>query len=153
MGERGNWLCLDVGTVRIGVAYAPAGGDLVLPIETVPVGKHGEDLRRVIAIIREKEINVVVVGLPKLMSGEEGKSARMARRYARRLAKRISPLPVRLVDERLTTAQAANQLHEHRSGTNRDVIDQAAAVLILQQALKIERIAEGLPGEAVDIQE
>ncbi len=93
----------------------------------------------------------VVVGLPRTLAGDEGAAAEAARTYAGRLSVRIAPVPVRLVDERLTTVDAHRNLRE--SGVDgrrqRSVIDQAAAVLILQAALDAERNSGRPPGELV----
>jgi len=93
----------------------------------------------------------VVVGLPRSLSGGEGPAAAGARSYATALAALISPTPVRLIDERLTTIDAHRQLRD--SGlpgrAQRAVVDQAAAVLILQAALDAEKSSGLPPGELV----
>jgi putative holliday junction resolvase len=93
----------------------------------------------------------VVVGLPRSLSGGEGPAAAEARSYATSLAALISPTPVRLIDERLTTIDAHRQLRD--SGlpgrAQRAVVDQVAAVLILQAALDTERPSGQPPGELV----
>jgi len=93
----------------------------------------------------------VVVGLPRLLSGEEGEAARIARDYAGRLAARLGTVEVRMVDERLTTVDAHRRLRD--SGVpgrgQRAVVDQAAAVLILQSALDTESLSGRPPGETV----
>jgi putative Holliday junction resolvase len=93
----------------------------------------------------------VVVGLPLLLSGEEGTAAQVARAYAAQLAERVRPVPVRLVDERLTTVDAHRRLRD--SGVpgrgQRAVVDQAAAVLILQVALDAETQSGEPAGETV----
>ena len=85
------------------------------------------------------------------MSGREGTAAEAARTYARALAARLAPVPVRLVDERLTTVSAARELR--RAGVaqkkGRAVVDQAAASIILQSALDIERGTGAPPGALV----
>jgi putative Holliday junction resolvase len=105
----------------------------------------------VVAIVAEHEATLVVVGLPRTLAGAEGPAAAAARTYAGRLAGRVAPVPVRLVDERLTTVDAHRSLRE--SGVDgrsqRAVVDQAAAVLILQSALDAERGSGRPPGELV----
>ncbi len=93
----------------------------------------------------------MVVGLPRSLSGEEGPSAARARTYASVLAARIAPVPVRLVDERLTTVEAHRTLRESGVAGRRQraVVDQAAAVLILQSALDTERTTGTPAGERV----
>ena len=103
------------------------------------------------AEVTDAEALEVVVGLPRSLSGEEGAAAEHARRYARALARAVAPVPVRLVDERLTTVVAHRNLHDSgRAGRrHREVVDQAAAVLILQTALDHERTGGTPPGELV----
>jgi len=103
------------------------------------------------AVVLERDVLEVVVGLPRSLSGGEGPAAKGARTYATNLAARIAPTPVRLVDERLTTIDAHRKLRD--SGlpgrAQRAVVDQAAAVLILQSALDAERSSGLPPGELV----
>ncbi len=89
----------------------------------------------------------MVVGLPMTLAGEEGQAASAARQYARMLADRVAPVPVRLVDERLTTVAAHRRMAERglRSRARRDLVDQEAAVQILQHALDTRRGAPGGP--------
>jgi len=140
---------IDHGDARIGVARSDPSGFLATPVETVRRGRG--DLARLHRIITEQEAVEVVVGLPRTLSGDEGAAAEAARTYAGRLSERIAPVPVRLVDERLTTVDAHRNLRE--SGVDgrrqRSVVDQAAAVLILQAALDAERSSGQPPGELV----
>ena len=94
----------------------------------------------------------VVVGLPRSLSGGEGPAAVKVRDFAGRLARRIAPVPVRLCDERLTTVSAEAMLRDRgrKGGQRRAVVDQAAAVLILQHALDTERASGVAPGEIVE---
>ena len=88
----------------------------------------------------------VIVGLPKSMSGDEGPAAARAREWAERLAETVN-VPVRLVDERLTTVQAQRQLHAvgRTTRTSRAVIDSASAVVLLQAYLDAEQ-SKGVQG-------
>lgn len=149
---------VDVGTVRIGVAVCDPGGLLATPVRTVertpPHGGpavEGDDVEQIAAVVAEHGAVEVVVGLPRTMAGEEGAAARAAREYARALAVRLAPLPVRLQDERLTTVDAHRGLRESAVAGRRQraVVDQAAAVLILQAALDVERATGRPPGELV----
>jgi putative holliday junction resolvase len=135
----GRRVGIDIGAVRIGVAVSDPEGRLATPVETVPAGEGALD--RIAAIVAEHEPIEVVVGLPVSLSGGEGPAAVQARAYAERLADRVHPVPVRMVDERLTTASAERALRASgRKGRNqRAVVDQAAAVEILQSALDAER--------------
>jgi putative Holliday junction resolvase len=147
MGVR---LGVDPGDARIGVARSDPTGFLATPVETVRRGKG--DLRRIARILEEAEAIEVVVGLPRSLSGGEGPAARKARDFARALARRVAPVPVRLCDERLSTVSAEAMLRDRgRTGSDRrSVVDQAAAVLILQQALDTERATGRPPGEIVE---
>ena len=96
-------------------------------------------------------MGVVYVGLPRHLSGSEGAASQAARAYAVQLAQAISPVPVRMVDERMSTVSAHQALHASgRSGrSHRQVVDQAAAVVILQSALDAESATGRRPGERV----
>lgn len=143
-------LGIDPGDARVGVARSDPSGFLATPVETVSRGKG--DLRRIGQILAECEAMEVVVGLPRSLSGGEGPAAVKARRFAADLARRVAPVPVRLCDERLTTVSAEAMLRDRgrNGGKRRAVVDQAAAVLILQHALDTERATGHPPGETVE---
>ncbi len=152
----GRRVGIDVGSVRVGVAASDPSALLATPVRTVARDQDQQatvpaDLEEVAAIVAELAAVEVVVGLPRTLAGAEGAAAEAARTYAGRLSVRIAPVPVRLVDERLTTVDAHRNLRE--SGVDgrrqRSVIDQAAAVLILQAALDAERNSGRPPGELV----
>jgi putative Holliday junction resolvase len=140
----GVWLGIDVGTVRVGVARSDPSGILASPLMTLARDAGGDrDLAELADLVTEVGAVGVVVGLPRTLRGEEGSSARLARHYAEALAERIAPVPVRHVDERLTTVSAQRKLHQNGvrgSKKVRAIIDQAAAVELLQQWLDIIRI-------------
>lgn len=145
---------VDVGTVRVGLAASDPDGLLATPVETISRDVEAgsdSDMGVIADIARERQALEVIVGLPRSLSGEEGPAAQAVRRYATALAARISPTPVRLIDERLTTIDAHRGLRE--SGvpgrSQRAVVDQAAAVLILQAALDAERSSGLAAGELV----
>ena len=142
-------LGLDPGDVRIGVASSDPAGILATPVETVARGDG--DLNRVAALVEELGAVRIYVGLPRSMSGGEGPSAGKVRTFARELSSRVQPVPVRLCDERLSTVTAEGQLRSQgRKGKRRRaVVDQAAAVVILQGALEQERQTGPLAGEPV----
>ncbi|WP_457033610.1 Holliday junction resolvase RuvX [Kitasatospora sp. P5_F3] len=148
--RRGRRIAVDVGDARIGVASCDPDGLIATPVETVPAG--GRSQARLKAIVEEYDAVEVVVGLPRSLSGKEGPAALKVREYAGRLAMLVYPVTVRLVDERMTTVTAAQGLRA--SGRNakkgRSVIDQAAAVVILQSALETERVSGRAPGESVE---
>lgn len=131
---KGVLVAVDVGTVRVGVAASDPHRILASPVETVPA----PGLDRVAELVREREAVGVVVGLPTSMSGASASaSADMARAYAAELAPLVAPVPVELVDERLTTvtATAALRASGKRGRAARAVVDQAAAVALLQGVL------------------
>ena len=147
-------LGIDPGDARIGVARSDPSGFLVTPVETVRRGRG--DLDRIAAILDEEGgahgVLEVVVGLPRSLSGTEGPAAEKVRKFAVSLARRVAPVPVRLADERLTTVTAEAMLRDRgRSGSRRrEVVDQAAAVLILQTVLDTERTSGTAPGEIIE---
>lgn len=157
---RGVRVGVDVGQVRVGVARSDPDGLLATPVETVPrdaraaagAGAAPGDVTRVVEIVRATGAVLVYVGLPRHLSGHEGSAAAAVRTYSGSLAQAIAPVPVRLVDERLSTVTAHQALHASgRPGrSHRRVVDQAAAVVILQAALDAERSAGGRVGEVVD---
>jgi putative holliday junction resolvase len=143
-------LGLDPGDARIGVARCDPSGFLATPVETVRRGRG--DLARLARLVAEEGAVEVVVGLPRSLSGGEGPAAAKVRDFAAALARRIAPVAVRLYDERLTTVSAEAMLRDRgrKGAKRRAVVDQAAAVLILQQALDRERTTGEPPGEIVE---
>jgi len=137
----GRVLGVDVGKARVGVALSDATGTLASPLETLRRAKNQADLDRLAALVAEHEVTEVVVGEPVHLSGASGASAEDAANYAQELADRIPDVPVILIDERLSTVTAASHLREGGidSRKQRAVIDQAAAVVILQQFLDSRR--------------
>jgi putative Holliday junction resolvase len=104
--------------------------------------RTGADLDGLAGLVGEHAVVEVVVGLPRSLSGRHGPAARAAQEYAGALAERIAPVPVRLTDERLTTVSASRTLTDRgiSSRRQRQVVDQAAAVLILQGWLDAARM-------------
>lgn len=135
---RGRRLGLDVGSARIGVASCDPDGILATPVETIRVtdGDPGwaAELRRLAELVEEYDAIGVVVGLPTSLKGRETASTAMARSFVTALDSVSPDLPVEFVDERLTTVTAGAALHSAGRNTRkqRDVIDQAAAVVLLQ---------------------
>ncbi len=148
--RHGVRLGLDPGDARIGVARSDPTGFLASPVETVRRGRG--DVRRIVRLAAEHEAVEVVVGLPRSLSGAEGPGR--GRRPARGpwgSPTALAPLPVRLVDERLTTVSAEAMLRDRgvKGQARRAVVDQAAAVVILQHALDTERATGTPPGDVV----
>lgn len=136
---RGVWLGIDVGAVRVGVARSDPSQILAFPVRTVAFDPSParSDLAEVQALIAEYEVVGVVVGLPKTLAGREGPAAQAARKFGDALQELIEPIPVRYVDERMTTVVAQRNLSTSgvRAKAQRAVVDQAAAVEILQSFL------------------
>jgi putative Holliday junction resolvase len=152
---RGRRLGIDVGSVRIGVAVSDPDGILATPVETVPRDRRknsDKHVRRLAALAGELNAVEVVVGLPRTLADRSGSAARDAVELADQLAPRIAPIPVRLADERLTTVVAQRSLRDAgiRAKSQRSVIDQAAAVGILQNWLDQRRAAVAAHGEVGD---
>ena len=140
---RGRRLGIDVGTVRIGVATCDPDGLLATPVETVRREKTDRHLRRLVQLVDEFGAVEVIVGLPRTLANRTGTSALDAIAVADALAERIAPTPVRMADERLTTVTAQRSLREAgvRAKGQKAMIDQAAAVGILQFWLDQRRVA------------
>jgi putative Holliday junction resolvase len=149
---RGRRLGVDVGTVRIGVAASDPDGILATPVETVRRDRTDKHMRRLAQLVNELEAVEVVVGLPRTLADRSGPSAGDAIELAEQLARRIAPTPVRLSDERLTTVAAQRSLRDAgvRAKGQRTMIDQAAAVGILQNWLDQRRTALAAHGEVGD---
>ncbi len=140
-------LGVDVGTVRIGVAVSDPRGILATPLATVrrsPATEGNDispDIVELARLVTEHSVTEVVVGLPVTLAGREGLAAIASREFADRLAAAVTPVPVRLVDERMSTVVASRRLSERgvRGRRQRAVVDQAAAVEILQGWLDAQR--------------
>ena len=144
-------LGIDPGEARIGVASCDPHGILATPVETVPRGAG--DLDRIAAIAEELGADLVYVGLPRSLSGGEGPAAGRVREFAEELAARLAPRQLRLVDERLSTVTAEAVLRDRgkKGRKRRAVVDQAAAVVILQGAIDTERSTGTPAGEPVPV--
>jgi len=164
---RGARLGVDVGMARIGLAASDPDGLVATPVETVPrvlaasarsAQGTTADVARIVAEAVERFAAVVYVGLPRHLSGKEGAATADARAFAGRLVVALAAAgegaEVRLVDERMTTVSAHQALHAagRKTKKHRSVIDQAAAVIILQSALDAERAKGERAGELVEVQ-
>jgi putative pre-16S rRNA nuclease len=146
---RGVRLGIDVGAVRIGVAASDPDGILATPVATVRRDIRDttqrddlpSDMREISRLVREYEAVEVVVGLPVNLAGKEGPAAAATRQYVETLKSVIDPVPVRVTDERMSTVAATRRLSERgvRGKRQRAVVDQAAAVEILQSWLDAQR--------------
>jgi len=152
--RQGVRLGIDVGRARIGVARCDAGALLAVPVETVRRADEGDDdVRRVLELADEFGAIELVVGHPLSLSGAATASTDDAVAFAERLAARGAP--VRLVDERLSTVSAHQALRAagRSSRTQRPVVDQVAAVIILQHAIDSERASGTEPGRVLTTDE
>jgi len=148
---RGRRLGIDVGSVRVGVALADPDGILASPLVTLPrdqttttdgdaVPRDMSDIR---GLVREHDIVEIIVGLPITLAGKEGIASGLIRQYAQKLGTVVDPVPIVLADERMSTVVATRRLSERgvRGRRQRAVVDQAAAVEILQGWLDARRAA------------
>lgn len=137
---------VDVGSVRVGVALSDPYGMLATPLTTLLRDQRaGADIERLAGLVVEHEVVEVVVGLPRTLAGRHGPAAQAAQSYAETVAQRIAPVPVRLTDERLSTVAATRSLRDSgvKGRRQRAVVDQAAAVHILQAWLDAGRSRRG----------
>ena len=148
--ERGARLAIDVGSVRVGVARSDPDGILALPEVTLARDDH--TMERIAELVEEYSAAVVYVGLPLGLDGVVGTAGALAEEFATTLAGRIG-VPVRLVDERLSTVSAQRSLQAAGKSTreSRAFVDQAAAVVILESALSRERADWTRAGRAVTV--
>jgi len=146
--RRGVRLGIDVGTARVGVARCDPDGLLAVPVETVP--RTDAAVGRVAELAEEYRAIEVLVGLPVSLSGNETSSTADARAFAEAVAA-ASSLPVRLVDERLSTvsAHAALRSSGRSQKSSRRIVDQVAAVVLLQQAIDVEKSTGSPAGDAL----
>jgi putative pre-16S rRNA nuclease len=147
--RQGVRLAVDVGSVRIGVARSDPGGVLATPLTVLrsgPGAQAAQARAELAKLVAGEGAIEVIVGLPTSLSGRDGAAATGARAFAADLAGRVAPVPVRLLDERFTTTEAHGALR--RGGKDararRQIVDAAAAAVLLQAALDAER-ATGRP--------
>lgn len=145
--RRGVRLGIDVGRARVGVARCDPDGMLAVPVETVP--RAETSVARIVEIAREYDAIEVLVGLPISLGGAETASTADAREFATALGAALE-VPVRLVDERLSTVSANAVLRQNGRSqkSSRRIVDQIAAVVLLQQAIDVEK-STGNPAGAV----
>lgn len=150
--RRGVRLGIDVGRARVGVARSDPDGMLAVPVETVPRSETSID--RIVELAAEYEPFEFIVGLPVNMQGSDTASTVDAREFAAALQSRTGT-PVRLVDERLSTvsAHAALRSSGRNQKNSRSIVDQVAAVVLLQQAIDMEKSTGNPAGAAVPLDE
>lgn len=140
--EGGVLLALDLGTQTIGTALCDAGWRFASAGKTLPRGKFGRDREALAALMRERAVLGVVLGLPRNMDGSEGPRAQSSRAYARNLSAALG-LPILLWDERWSTLSAERAMIDQdvSRGKRKERIDSHAAAVILQAA--IDRLTGG----------
>ncbi|MBW8764441.1 MAG: Holliday junction resolvase RuvX [Microbacterium sp.] len=150
--RRGVRLGIDVGKARVGVARCDPDGMLAVPVETVPRSESSID--RLVELSVEYEPLEFVVGLPVNMRGDDTASTVDAREFAAAVHERTG-IPVRLVDERLSTvtAHAALRSSGRTQKNSRSIVDQVAAVVLLQQAIDTEKSTGRAPGSMIPLDE
>lgn len=142
-------LGLDVGSKRIGVAGCDSTGLFASGLTTIFRSNLNGDLEMIRAWIARRKAQSVVVGLPQNMNGSLGPQARRVQYFAQQLAQVID-IPIHFVDERLSTVQAQRTLQSVSATKRRDLIDQQAAAVILQQWLDICRLQQFSQQESSD---
>lgn len=148
--RKGIRIAIDLGEKRIGVARCDSEATIALPVETI-YRCGGQEIYDIADIVEEYQAIEVIIGLPRLLSGIEGKNSADVRQWAQKLSCVIPKIRIRLVDERLSSVSAHQALSAAgmRGQKQRSVVDQQAAVYILEQALEIERKTGNAPGEEV----
>ena len=133
-------LGLDVGSKRIGVAGCDGTGLIATGLTTIKRTSFEQDVSQFRELVEQREVQILVVGLPYSMNGTLGFQARQVQKYARRLSA-VLQLPVEYVDERLTSFEAEQLLHAEKRSPSRHkaLIDRKAAAIILQQWLDTRR--------------
>lgn len=149
--RKGIRFAIDFGDARIGVAKSDIDGLLAVPVATI---KNDKDLiSNLVSIINETYCLEIYIGLPKHLSGSIGQSANKAINFAQQLKKALPDISLRMLDERLTTTSASARLSESGVSTRhqKDMIDQVAAIELLEQALDFEKRNSEIPG--IDLKE
>ncbi len=136
-----KFLAIDYGTKRIGVAVSDDLGMLARPLPFVDATVEKKLLSELQELIQREKIEQILIGLPRNMDGSYGESATKVREFVEKL-KTITTLPIKTVDERLSTVQASRQLHEagHRAKEQRGKIDSVAAAILLQGYLDFQSL-------------
>jgi putative Holliday junction resolvase len=140
---RTRLLGLDLGTKTIGLAVSDSALTVSSPLETIRRTKFTADAEKLLAVIAEREIGGLVLGLPRNMDGSEGPRAQSTRAFAQNMTGKTD-LPIAFWDERLTTAEAERVLIDQADMTRKrrgEVIDKLAASIILQNFLDFLRNA------------
>jgi putative Holliday junction resolvase len=142
-------LAIDYGSTRIGLALGDPTGTLARPLPFVQAKGDAKLAREIVDIARKNDVHLFVLGLPRNMDGTSGEAATKVQAFAAVL-KDATPLPIKLVDERLSTVQASRQLQEAGKNTRkqRGQIDSEAACVLLQGFLDSQQSSPLLPPDA-----
>ncbi|MBR8828515.1 MAG: Holliday junction resolvase RuvX [Gomphosphaeria aponina SAG 52.96 = DSM 107014] len=138
--KRISALGLDVGKRRVGVAGCDGTGLIATGLTTIDRSSFEQDVQQLKKIVAEREVQVLVVGLPYSLDGSMGKTAQYVQQFAERLAASLN-LPIEYTDERFTSVEAEEQLKAQKrfNTRNKGLIDRQAATIILQQWLDQQR--------------
>jgi|LakMenE18May11ns_1017448.scaffolds.fasta_scaffold9874369_2 putative Holliday junction resolvase len=147
----GRKLAIDIGRARLGIAVSDLSGILSSPLDSVRrLADDSDTIQEILKIVTDNEVQEIYVGDPVSLSGEITPSTDDARNFSS-LLQSTTEIPVRLIDERLTTVTAARNLRESgkNAKTSKLVIDSASAVVILEAVLHAERVSGETPGRSV----
>ena len=147
----GRKLAIDIGRARLGIAISDLSGILSSPLDSVRrLADDSDTIQEILRIVTDNEVQEIYVGDPVSLSGEITPSTGDARNFSS-LLQSTTEIPVRLIDERLTTVTAARNLRESgkNAKTSKLVIDSASAVVILEAVLHAERVSGETPGRSV----
>jgi len=143
-------LAIDYGSQRIGLALSDPTGTLARPLPFVPAKANAKLAREIADLAKKNEVHLFLLGQPRNMDGSMGEAAELVKAFAQELQKAIAPLPLKLIDERLSTVQASRQLQEAGKNTRqqRGRIDSEAACVLLQGFLDSQTPFPLLPPDA-----
>lgn len=134
-------LGLDVGKKRMGVAGCDGTGLIATGLTTIYRTSWAEDMKQLQDIITEREVEIIIIGLPYNLDGTVGFQAKQVQKFANKISSSLQ-LPIEYVDERLTSVEAEGQLKAQKnfSTRNKGAVDRLAAAIILQQWLDMRRV-------------
>jgi putative Holliday junction resolvase len=132
-------LAIDYGSVRLGLALSDPTGTLARPLPFLPAKADAKLAREVAALAEKEKVEIILLGLPRHMSGELGEAAAKVQAFAAVL-KQTTAIPIQMIDERLSTVQASRQLQEagKKARDQRGRIDSEAAAVLLQGYLDVK---------------
>jgi putative Holliday junction resolvase len=142
-------LAIDYGSQRIGLALSDPTGTLARPLPFVPAKADAKLAREIVELGKTQEVHLFILGLPRNMDGTSGEAATKVQAFAE-IFRQATPMPLKLIDERLSTVQASRQLQESGKNTRkqRGQIDSEAACVLLQGYLDSQQSFPLLPPDA-----